>query len=118
MTIQKFLHLPPPPSFSTVSDVQVWARRFHDAAFRQQQGKIQCVTEITLTANAATTTLTDSRISIQSAIIFDPRTANAATEYHGGTMYILDVNRAKGSAIITHANNAQADRTFFVVIIG
>jgi hypothetical protein len=118
MTIQKFKHLQPPPSFSNLTDVEIYVRNLHDALFRIQQGKIQCVGEITLTANAAATVLTDSRISIQSAILFDPRTANAATEYHGGTMYILDANRGKGTCTITHANNAQVDRTFFVALIG
>lgn len=118
MTIQKFMHLQPPPSFGSLVDVQVYARKLFDALFRVMQGKIQCVGEVTLNPSASTTVLTDLRISIQSAILFDPRTANAANELFGGTMYILDANRGKGTATITHANNAQADKKFFYAVVG
>jgi hypothetical protein len=118
MTIRNFQHLQPPPSFGDLLDVQVYARKLFDSIFRLTQGKSQNVGEITLTAGSATTVLTDIRLSIQTAILFDPRTANAATEYHGGTMYVIDANRGKGVCTITHANNAQTDRTFFVVFVG
>jgi hypothetical protein len=69
---------------------------------------------VTLTANAASTTLTDYRITASSVISLMPTTANAAgaiaTTYIGTT--------AIGSATITHANNAQADKTFRYSIIG
>lgn len=44
---------------------------------------------------------------------FDPLTANAAAELAAGTMYVLEANRALRQFTITHANNAQTDRTFF-----
>lgn len=118
MTIQKFNHLQPPPSFGSLVDVQVYARKLFDALFRVMQGKTQNVGEVTLRTGQTTTVVSDIRASIQSCIIFDPRTANAATEYHGGTMYILDANRGKGTFTITHANNANADRTFWYAVIG
>ena len=118
MTIRSFLHLAPPAKVSSFSDVDKETRRLYDTLFSAMQGKLQCVNEITLTANVATTVLQDLRISIQSCIGFDARTANAAAELGNGTMYILDANRAKGQVTITHANNAQADRTFFISIIG
>ena len=118
MTIRTFLHLSPPTKVESFSDVDKETRRLHDALFKAMQGKLQCVTEITLAANVASTVLQDLRISIQSCIGFDARTANAATELGNGTMYILDANRAKGQITITHANNAQSDRVFFVSIIG
>jgi hypothetical protein len=118
MTIRNFQHLQPPPSFSNLTDITVYARKLYDALFRVMQGKTQNVLEITLTAGVATTTVIDSRISIQSYIDFAPRTANAAAEKANGTMYILDANRASGSVVITHANNAQVDRNFFMVVIG
>jgi len=69
---------------------------------------------VTLTANAASTTLTDYRITASSVISLMPTTANAAgaiaTTYIGTT--------AIGSATITHANNAQADKTFRYSVIG
>lgn len=81
-------------------------------------GKLNAVNELTLTAGAATTVLTDARLSANSFIGLMPKTANAAAELGNGTLYIADATRNTGSATITHANNAQTDRTFQVLIIG
>lgn len=71
---------------------------------------------VTLTANAASTTITDARIRFDSFIGFQPTTANAAAELGAGTLYVDDSGRVNGSVTITHANNAQTDRTFKVLI--
>ena len=118
MTIRAFLHLPPPGSFSNFSDVTIYVRRLWDAIFRLRQGKMECTGEITLTINAATTTLNRNGISMQTVIHFDPKTANAAAEIYGGTMYVLTANRVENTFTITHANNALADRTFIYTAIG
>ena len=118
MTIRTFLPLAPPGKVSDFIGLNAETRRLWEALFRMRQGKLECVNEITLTANAATTVFKDMRISIQSCLHFDPRTLNAATELGNGTLYVLDANRAKGQITITHANNAQADRTYFIAIIG
>lgn len=84
------------------------------------QGKMNAVTTVTLTANAATTTLTDARITINSFIGFMPTTANAAAAI--ATLYVSNRmtsnGTVSGNATLTHANNAQTDRTFIVLIIG
>ena len=118
MAIQPFLHLPTPPRFDSFDAVAIYMRRMLEALNAVRKGKIECVTELTLTANSATTTFTDSRLSVQSAVFFDPKTANAAAEIYGGTMYVLTANRGTGVWTITNANNANADRTFQVIIIG
>lgn len=69
---------------------------------------------ITLTANAASTTLTDDRITASSVISLMPTTANAAAAI--ATTYIGTT--AIGSATITHANDAQVDKTFKYSIAG
>ena len=69
---------------------------------------------LTLTANAASTTLTDDRITASSVISLMPTTANAAAAL--ATSYVG--TRAIGSATITHANNAQADKTFAYIVTG
>jgi hypothetical protein len=71
-------------------------------------------TTVTLTENATSTTLTDARIRYDSPIILVPTTSNAAGAL--ATTYISESSRANGSAVITHANNAQTDRTFRVLI--
>jgi hypothetical protein len=65
-----------------------------------------------LTINSATTTITDPKITITSALFFSPKTANAAVAMQ--TMYVSAI--AKGVATLTHANNAQADRTFDILV--
>lgn len=111
MTIRSFLHLPPPPPTPE-------GRRYYEVIQQLRKGKMECVGEVTLTANAASTTLTDTRISPQSVIVWHPTTANAATELYGGTLYITDANMGSGTATITHANNAQTDRSFRYAVIG
>ncbi len=77
-------------------------------------GRSNAVGDVTLTANAASTTLTDARISVDSFIGLMPTTANAAGAL--ATTYVSA--RGKGVATITHANNAQADKTFRYAIQG
>lgn len=79
-------------------------------------GNLNNTGTVTLTANVATTTVTNSRVSGNSFIAFMPTTANAATELAAGTMRVS--TRNKGSFIITHANNAQTDRAFTYVHVG
>lgn len=79
-------------------------------------GNINNTGTVTLTANAATTTVTNSKVSAASYIELMPATANAATEKAAGTMYVS--TRNNGSFVITHANNAQTDRTFVYTHVG
>jgi hypothetical protein len=82
-------------------------------------GKINSVKTVTLTANVASTTVNDPRIGSNTAIILFPQTANAAAELGNGTLYIAPGNYTlKASFVITHANNAQTDRTYSVAILG
>lgn len=111
MTVRPFLHLPPPPQ-----DPE--ARRLYEVVQGLRRGKLECVVEFTLTANAATSTLNFKGLSPQSVVIFDPKTANAAAELYGGTMYVLTANRGNDAWTVTHANNAQTDREFQVAVIG
>lgn len=106
MTIATFR---PFPQYATRDD---FARRINDVL----GGKINITGVVTLTANVATTAVTDSRISGQSFISFQPVTANAAVEIGAGTMYTSA--QSSGTMTITHANNAQTDRTFRYLVIG
>ena len=81
-------------------------------------GKLNNTGTITLTINVATTVLNRKGLSPQSVVHFDPKTANAATEIYGATMYVLTANRLNDAWTITHANNATADRTFQYSVLG
>lgn len=107
MTVRPFRSTPP-TGFTE--------RELGEAVRQLQQGKMNAVTTVTLTPSAGSTTLTDARLGPESFIGLMPATANAAAEIGNGTLYVSA--RSKRSATITHANNAQADRTFVVLIIG
>jgi len=80
------------------------------------QGRSNALVEASLTANAASTTVTAPNCGTGSAPIAVPVTAHAAAEIGAGTMYISTISN--GSFVVTHANNAQTDRTFRFVTIG
>ena len=98
------------------SDEEEHRRMLAQAANELRQGKVDSRDSVTLTANQATTTLTDINIGPDSFIGFMPTTANAAAEIGNGTLYVS--SRGQQTATITHANNAQIDRTFVYVVLG
>ena len=89
--------------------ISMWMREAH-------QGKLANTGAITLTANAALTTVSDARAGALTFIGFMPQTANAAAEIGAGTMYIA--TQGKQTFTITHANNAQVDRIFRYCLLG
>lgn len=66
--------------------------------------------EVTATASAASTVVTDPRAGFECVISFMPLTANAAAEIANGTLYVSA--QTNGTFTVTHANNAQTDRDF------
>ena len=109
---------PPDAGSDSPASLRQHQRQIASVVNRMNGGKINATGTVTLTASTTTTTLTDARLSSDSVVLFDPKTANAATELYGASMYVLTANRGKGSWTITHANNSQTDRTFAYAIIG
>jgi len=89
-----------------------------DTANLAISGKINSTGTITLATGSATTVLNNYFLSSESVVLFDPQTANAATELYGATMYVLTADRVDGAWTITHVNSATADRTFSFAILG
>jgi hypothetical protein len=86
-------------------------------AIRQRfEGRSNAVGTFTLAANAASTTVTALNCGAGSSVLAFPTTANAAAEWKNGTMYIGTVSNK--SFVVTHANNAQTDRTFMYAALG
>ncbi len=82
-------------------------------------GRSNATGTVTLTASVATTTVNPTQtgsIAAGSTPILTAMTANAAAEIGAGTIYVSAV--ANGSFTLTHANNAQTDRTFRYAILG
>lgn len=92
---------------------QMWATRLLSVV-NMLVGKVNCAADLTLAAAAATTTMTDARLSAFSVLTFMPTTANAATAH--STIYVT--GQKTGAATINHANTADVDKTFRVAIHG
>jgi len=80
------------------------------------QGRTANKGEVTLTASAATTDVAHPGFETTMAVLFLPLTANAAAEQANATMYVSA--KVPNQFTITHANNAQADRTYDYIVVG
>jgi len=111
---------PPPPDAGNDSpaSLRMFTRQISQAVGMLFQGKSNNVLTFTCTAGAASTVLSDPRLTIGSFIDFDPLTANAAAELAAGTVYVLAANRNTGVCTITHANAGTTDRTFRLLVVG
>jgi hypothetical protein len=74
------------------------------------QGRSNAVGTVSLVANAATTVVQAINCAPGTTVILTPTTAHAAAEIAAGGFYVSAV--ANGSFTITHASNAQIDRSF------
>ena len=72
---------------------------------------------VTLTANSATTTVNNTIVTANSLIFLFPATANAAADLGSATSVYISAKTAATSFVITHPNNANADKTFNYLII-
>lgn len=91
-------------------------RKQNDVIRGVMDGRTNNTSEVTLTANQTTTVVVERRSGDVSYLEFMPTTANAATEKAAGGMWVS--SRGKQTFTITHANNAQTDRTFTYVVVG
>lgn len=111
----QFKGLLPPPRSGT--GLYEWMNKAWIQFNNMLSGKLNAThPSFTLTPNAAQTTLTDFRIGGSSVVLFVPKTANAAAEIGAGTLILGEP--VSGAVNVGHANNAQTDRTFDLVIIG
>ncbi len=105
----------PTPNIGTkLPEVIMFLGKVRDVVNNTMRGKINATGTVTLTANAATTTITDTRIGGSTVVLLQPTTANAAAAL--ATTYIS--TPTQGSVVINHANNAQVDKIFLTVLIG
>lgn len=103
----------------TVLSVSTQETRLSKFALVLQQlaaGRSNAVVAVTLAANASTTVVAFRNCGAGSAPLPVPLSAHAAAEIGNGTLYISNVSA--GAFTITHADNAQTDRTFLFVCLG
>jgi hypothetical protein len=79
-------------------------------------GRSNAAGSVTLAAFEGSTTVDAVNCAPQCAVFLFPKTANAAAALAAGTTFINSVG--KQSFTISHANNAQTDRSFFYVCLG
>jgi len=101
---------------SALNALAAFQKRVHDVVNNIMRGKINATLDVTLAVSAASTTVADPRIGGTCGIYLMPLSANAAAEIGNGTIWW----GAPGNQTVTlnHASNAQADRTFRLLIIG
>lgn len=105
---------PPVPEF--MSDDREHRRQIARAVNTLRQGKQNVTHDLTLTANAASTVMTDARIGITSAIVPAMAiNADGAAALVAG-IWITDIKT--GSCTVNHENSSQVDRTIRFLIIG
>jgi len=78
-------------------------------------GKINALYTISFNQSADTTTLTNSRLGVNSFVVLLPITANAASAA-GSSWWISD--QTNGSCVIHHENTAMGDRSYRALING
>ena len=121
-----FRNLDSPPSAAPVPNpgalaallgaVIGWLSAVRDVVNNIMRGKINATLDVTLTVSAASTTVSDARIGGSCGIYLMPLSANATAEIGNGTIWWSTPGYQ--TVTLNHANNAQADRTFRLLIIG
>lgn len=89
-------------------------RRIVQSARELVEGRHNAFGSLTLTANAALTVVSHPNCGLDSVVLLSPRSANAAAAIP--TTWVSAVDR--GSFTLSHANNAQVDRTFDYTVTG
>lgn len=106
----------PVPPIDWPGETELWIRKIAESVRGIMNGKINATGTVTLTVSSTTTVISDLRIGPNSVIVPMATTANAAAELAANGWHVS--SRGKQTATLTHANNAQADRTFAYAILG
>lgn len=114
MTISAGATVLPVPQF--VPDEKAHRKAIADWMQTAAQGKLACVGNVTLTANATSTTVADVRAGQFSFISLTPITANAASAITAGNVWIS--TQGKKTFTIAHPTSASSDKTFRYAILG
>jgi len=106
-------HPPPVPGQPALA---AWLARVVAILNGAVGGNLNATLGVTLAANAGSTVVNDPRLSGTSYIGFCPLTGNAAAEIAGGGLYVS--SQGARTMTLAHANNAETDRKFLLLIIG
>jgi len=110
MTVSTF-NVPP----KDLEDQRKLGRLQSSAIDGLMKGRSNNVLDVTLGASVGTTTVVDSRIGAQTVAICIPTTANASAIALPYRDFSATVN---GTMDLVHANDANADKTFKIILVG
>lgn len=91
-------------------------QRIVDAIRQLVEGRQNSVDDVTLTPGSTTTVVKFPNCSRDARVFLFPQTANAAAAL--ATTFVRKADITQSQYTITHANSAQADRTFSALVIG
>lgn len=90
-------------------------KRFVAEQFRNvNNARLDWVGDLTLRNGQTTTTYSDTRVTLNSVMVWQPVTAHAAASMNN--LYMSAIQ--SGQIILTHSNTADTDKTYRFVIIG
>lgn len=107
----------PPPRFTSIDDVNKWARSLWDSIKFLQSGKMNTNLRVILANGVTSTVLSDARLTSQSQVIFSPLNAHALALFNAG-IYAYTADRHDGQWTIHHTNSVETDMQFLITIIG
>jgi hypothetical protein len=100
----------------TVSTNERELSKYAIALQQLEQGRSNAAGFCTLAVGTSTTTVRAPNCAATSKVFLFPTSAHAAAELGNGTCFVSSV--ANGTFTLTHAVNAQADRSFAFVSLG
>ncbi len=77
-------------------------------------GRASWVGTVTMVENSDQTRVKDNRVTVNSLVAFVPLTANAAS---AASPYIASGDLSAGQFIVTHANDANTDKTYRYLVL-
>ena len=98
----------------STEEKNVW--RIVQAVRQLVEGRNNATGIVTLRAGQVTTVVPAQNCGMGSAVFLFPRTANAAAKV--ATTYVKDADVIKGQFVVTHANSADADQSFYWIATG
>lgn len=105
----------PPNRFPTVNpNGESDPRKIATALNGAIKGKTNSLLDVTLTASAAITTVSDIRLGVTSHLDFMAMTPHAAAVH--ASIYVT--GQGTGKALVNHTSDANADKSFRVNIVG
>ena len=111
MTVSTF-SVPP----NDLEDQRKLNRQQSQAIAGLRNGRMNNVLDVTVTANLAATTVTDSRIGVNTVAVAIPTTVNA--EAAAIWPYRDFTSPVNGSMSLIHTNDANTDKTYKVMLFG